>query len=1282
MSFLIAIANRLSHAILVVFMTLVIVLAVLTSLLRYYMPQADQYREKILHLISEQTGLTINASKLDAKWQSFRPDLRLENIVLNRDDDSYRVTLDYLQIEINIIKTLINGRLHIDTLVLDNLDIRLKQHQDGQWFVSAGEESKGEKKINVDALIDYFWSVDSLMLRDVRLQMQPYGKESVVFPEVSLSLFSWLNEKVLLLEIVEKQNLLSRLILQANNRYGEDDFSAQLYWQASSFPVHILLSAFNSLDVANESLVSHELWLQWQNGELTGSGEFSLDKLLFRQGEQDWLAEAVAGQFYVETVNKHFVLAVPKLQADINQQHVALTKLKLLKGERWGLQAQALDLTALTDFLRIIPLRGDLAELRDQLHPSGILRDIQLDIVENDIALEATLDNVSVGAWKGAPALTNVSGYIKASKLAGFVQLNSQDFAMAFPKLFHYPMQFDQAKGTVFWHVDEEEIRVGSHKLLSLSGDYGQAIGEFQLTIPRVIEDEDDIGRISIVVSLDNGDVQYKKYLIPFTVDKGLQDWLDKNVHDGFVKRGNFIYHGPLISAAQEIKVVQLWLDIENGHISYAEGFPAVHNVAGEFLLDQTDAIAKVTNASILGLPVHDARVELVIGQENRSVQVSGRLQNAPSSTIMDFLQSAAVRKVSANVLYGWQSYQGFADATVHVNVPLQHIEQLNVQVDAVLKDIDLLLSKQELAIHHINGDLSFDLKKGFAAKKLTGELWGEAINASINGKKGDTLEFNSRINHQGLSQWLKLPELNFLNGEMNINGTVSWAKSHSAIHINSTMQGMALELPEPLGKKADAQRNIQLDLPLTGEKRELKIASDDGLSLQFMLGDKGLEAGLLTLGLSNNEYRSGYLVARGHLYQANVQQWIDVVNRYNTFRERAIKREQSNPLIVHVDGIQIRDLDLFGVEMSNARFSAIDKVTGWQLSLQQQHLTGSVTVNHKPDVPMLVDIENIDLQEIFQKTSDIKSDKSAWSADALPDIDVMVRNIRAKENNYGSARFALRSDGNVLRFNDINAVIHQLEFGQLSETSPCVLQWHLTDAPSTDFNCRIRSKAVDQALVGFNLPPMVVSESLALDVNAGKWQGSPADFSLMTSYLPLTVRLDNGYFAEVDSTATDALKIISVLNISNLVRRVKLDFSDLTQKGLTFDRVRGQLLFDNGVVKSKSPLMIYGSSSQIRMAGTGDFNQDLLDVEMTLSLPLASNLPWVVALAAGLPAAAGVFIISKILGKQVNKLSSAVYSIKGPMQNPETRFERFFDIGGGKQEDLDVVQNQEAVQE
>jgi hypothetical protein len=61
-------------------------------------------------------------------------------------------------------------------------------------------------------------------------------------------------------------------------------------------------------------------------------------------------------------------------------------------------------------------------------------------------------------------------------------------------------------------------------------------------------------------------------------------------------------------------------------------------------------------------------------------------------------------------------------------------------------------------------------------------------------------------------------------------------------------------------------------------------------------------------------------------------------------------------------------------------------------------------------------------------------------------------------------------------------------------------------------------------------------------------------------------------------------------------------------------------------------------------------------------TLPVASNLPWLAALTGGLPAAAGVYVISKIFEKQVDKFSSAVYSVKGTWQEPELAFDKLFD--------------------
>jgi uncharacterized protein YhdP len=65
---------------------------------------------------------------------------------------------------------------------------------------------------------------------------------------------------------------------------------------------------------------------------------------------------------------------------------------------------------------------------------------------------------------------------------------------------------------------------------------------------------------------------------------------------------------------------------------------------------------------------------------------------------------------------------------------------------------------------------------------------------------------------------------------------------------------------------------------------------------------------------------------------------------------------------------------------------------------------------------------------------------------------------------------------------------------------------------------------------------------------------------------------------------------------------------------------------------------------------------------ELVVTLPVANNLPWVAALTAGLPVAAGVFLLSKVFESQVNRLTSLVYAVGGSWDDPLVKFDRVFD--------------------
>ena len=70
----------------------------------------------------------------------------------------------------------------------------------------------------------------------------------------------------------------------------------------------------------------------------------------------------------------------------------------------------------------------------------------------------------------------------------------------------------------------------------------------------------------------------------------------------------------------------------------------------------------------------------------------------------------------------------------------------------------------------------------------------------------------------------------------------------------------------------------------------------------------------------------------------------------------------------------------------------------------------------------------------------------------------------------------------------------------------------------------------------------------------------------------------------------------------------------------------------------------------------------ETLDGELVVTLPLVENIPWVAALAGGLPVAAGTYLFSKVFEDQVNQLSSGVYSVSGSLNEPVVVFERVFD--------------------
>lgn len=138
-------------------------------------------------------------------------------------------------------------------------------------------------------------------------------------------------------------------------------------------------------------------------------------------------------------------------------------------------------------------------------------------------------------------------------------------------------------------------------------------------------------------------------------------------------------------------------------------------------------------------------------------------------------------------------------------------------------------------------------------------------------------------------------------------------------------------------------------------------------------------------------------------------------------------------------------------------------------------------------------------------------------------------------------------------------------------------------------------------------------------------------------------------------------MKLIGLVNFDTWLRRLQLDFSDLFAAGMAFDELKTGVRFDAGTLHFKQPVKVELPSGKMRLEGSADLIAETIDAHLVATLPVGTNLPWIAALAGGLPAAAGVYLTSRIFGRQVDRISSLGYRVTGPWSDPRIEVERVF---------------------
>ena len=163
-------------------------------------------------------------------------------------------------------------------------------------------------------------------------------------------------------------------------------------------------------------------------------------------------------------------------------------------------------------------------------------------------------------------------------------------------------------------------------------------------------------------------------------------------------------------------------------------------------------------------------------------------------------------------------------------------------------------------------------------------------------------------------------------------------------------------------------------------------------------------------------------------------------------------------------------------------------------------------------------------------------------------------------------------------------------------------------------------------------------------------WMGSPLEPHPATMSGELSVDIKEGQFLKVDPGIA---KLLGVLSLQSLPRRLALDFRDVFQQGFAFDAIDGDVSIKQGLADTRN-LRMRGVQAVVMMEGQADLARETQNLHVfvvpEVNAGTASLAYAVINPAIGL----GTFIAQVLLRKQVAEASTRQFSITGSWADPQ----------------------------
>jgi uncharacterized protein (TIGR02099 family) len=934
---------------------------------------------------------------------------------------------------------------------------------------------------------------------------------------------------------------------------------------------------------------------------------------------------------------------------------------------RWrGDDAGLVELKLRASYLRaetLLPLAGllpqkDLRERLQTMEPTGEWINTRMDLMRATASdpwrfnVQARFRGVGFAPVGRAPGLRGLNGGIAGTESGGRVEIESRS------AVFAWPLELPQAVGlqafntTLYWKSTPQELLVATPSIDFKNQD---AVVHGRVAWHQPTNGDSPV--LTAAATVDDGNAADAHLYFPRAhIAPAALTWLNRAFIAGHLSHADVVIQGPLrhFPFRDGTGLFLARAHVDGMTLDYREGWPRAENLAlsAEFRNEGVTIQLLKGNVGSFTVDKGDARfVDFKTAELQLHATGSG-----DASAALDDLRATPLDAMAEHAFSSIEA-KGPMQSDVDLFLPFKEFEQRRILVHAHLHGVSLNARGGALAATELNGDADIDgaqVSHADVHGKILGGPFQMQARAPRNAPVTRTLlVFNGTASGDAIRSALSLPASIRINGTTDWHGVLRMAPEPArerTLRVSGSLAALELNLPEPLAKPAGRPlpSSVEVLWPASGAT-QVRVALGSVLRGQVTLdsGANGPQLGRAAVSFGAATEPAAFsdtqvINTGGTIERLDLAGWLKLYTPDKSARPLAS--------FLRTAKFDVGQIDYLGLSFLDVSVDLAANDRGWRIGIGGPNVIGSISLPSAAESTAPWQLE-------FQRLKFVDGPRAADSGDARQPGGALLAGAAATPRGIPAIKFhAADMIWGERQFGDVQATLGKLDDGISLDallvnggnfTVNAKGEWRGKDAGVGRIEGTLTSTEVGATLKQLGYDAVIEAKTGKMDFDMS-WLGAPTADALSAATGKVQVALEKG---QITGLKPGAGRVVGLASVAALPRRLALDFSDLTDKGLAFDTIRGDFDLREGSAFTDD-VLVKGPAAEIGLIGRVGLKNKDYDQTAVVTGNVSSSLP-LAAFAAGPVIGGAVLIFTQVFKQPLKGLARGYYRITGNWDNP-----------------------------